>query len=176
MTARIGAGLHTAPFSLSMLRRRATQNAGVGDRTRTGKPLGGGFSSHHVFRRRERGSTACVRALDYAFAVAASLRNEARAALGAPRLVSTPSAPRGGGGRLGSALPRRRRRVAARPGDSPNLRGSAPIVSNRALNLSSPLCLPISSPRQRGEADEILSRAAPPQKAHPPPQRPTRAT
>jgi hypothetical protein len=24
---------------------------GAGDRTRTGKPLGGGFSSHHVFRR-----------------------------------------------------------------------------------------------------------------------------
>jgi hypothetical protein len=34
------------------------------------------------------------------------------------------------------------------PGGSPNLRGSAPAVSGWALNHSSPLCLPISSPRQ----------------------------
>jgi len=72
------------------------------------------------------------------------------AALGAPRLVSTPSTrPHRGGSRLGSALPRRRAHSrATAPGVSPNLRGSAPAVSGWALNHLSPLCLPISSPRQ----------------------------
>jgi hypothetical protein len=48
------------------------QATGAGDRTRTGKPLSGGFSSHHVFRRRRIPGGIAVRALDYAFAIAAS--------------------------------------------------------------------------------------------------------
>jgi hypothetical protein len=70
----------------------AGAGAGAGDRTRTGKPLSGGFSSHYVFRRRRIPGGIAVRALDYAFAIAARRSIEPRAALGAPRLVSTPSA------------------------------------------------------------------------------------
>lgn len=56
---------------------------------------GGGFSSHCFFRSRRRERDA-VRALDYAFAVARG-RDRCPCALGAPRLVSTPSSrePRG---------------------------------------------------------------------------------
>jgi len=83
-----------------------------------------------------------VRALDYAFTIA-------QCAAGAPRLVSTPSCRKTAWKRhcyrLGSVLPRR-----GAPGVSPNLKGSTPTVSDRALNYLSPLCLPISSPRQGG--------------------------
>lgn len=85
-----------------------------------------------------------VRALDYAFAVARE-RCCRSCALGAPRLVSTPSPPplsRPLRAWLGVASAHRA------PGVSPNLKGSAPAVSGRALNRLSPLCLPISSPRQ----------------------------
>ena len=41
------------------------------------------------------------------------------------------------------------------PGVSPNLKGSAPTVSSRALNALSPLCLPISSPGQGGRDSTI---------------------
>lgn len=111
---------------------------------------------------------ANVRALDYAFAIALApspARADRRIALGAPRLVSTPSAPRVVATRAGLA----RRCLggahavlrAFAPGGSPNLRGSAPAVSGRALNFSSPLCLPISSPRQGGRDSTIGSNRGP---------------
>lgn len=64
------------------------------------------------------GAKLAVRALDYAFAISAYTNAFARAALGAPRLVSTPSAKRPDGRvfGLGSALPRRRRRTFADTG------------------------------------------------------------
>ena len=112
---------------------------------------GGGFSSHCFFRSRRRRNDT-VRALDYAFAVARG-RDRRPCALGAPRLVSTPS-PRAlhREAWLGVASMRA-------SGVSPNLKGSAPAVSDRALNLLSPLCLPISSPRQQGGAHSTIGRA-----------------
>ena len=83
-----------------------------------------------------------VRALDYAFTIA-------QCAAGAPRLVSTPSYRKP----LNSAFTTGLARCclgASAPGVSPNLKGSTPTVSDRALNYLSPLCLPISSPRQGG--------------------------
>ncbi|CAM2184223.1 hypothetical protein BO443_50343 [Burkholderia orbicola] len=47
-------------------------------------------------------------------------------------------------------------------GVSPNLKGSAPTVSGRALNRLSPLCLPISSPRQEGGRDSTIACACVP--------------
>lgn len=64
------------------------------------------------------GATIAVRALDYAFAISANTNTFVCAELGAPRLVSTPSAkrPLGRVFGLGSALPRRRRRAFAGTG------------------------------------------------------------
>lgn len=67
--------------------------SGVGDRTRTGKPLGGGFSSHYVFRRRARRVAASPFVRWTMPSPSPRARSMRRAALGAPRLVSTPSAP-----------------------------------------------------------------------------------
>lgn len=130
-------------------------------------------SNRQAVRRRifvtPRLSTPCVlawtrvRALDYAFAVA-----KRRVSHAAPGLRRPPSslytflAAALRGSRLGSALPRRLARNALQgPGGSPNLRGSAPAVSGRALNrFLSPLCLPISSPRQGGRDSTIARRAS----------------
>jgi hypothetical protein len=60
--------------------------AGARDRNRTGTACAEGFSSHHGFRRQLQ---EAVRALDYAFTLA-------NFAVGAPRLVSTPSPFLGG--------------------------------------------------------------------------------
>lgn len=96
-----------------------------------------------------------VRALDYAFTVARG-RNRCPCALGAPRLVSTPSSLQSyREAWLGVASMRA-------SGVSPNLKGSAPAVSDRALNLLSPLCLPISSPRQKGGRDSTIACTPPP--------------
>jgi hypothetical protein len=105
---------------------------------------GGGFSSHCFFRSRRRAALPFVRWTMPSPSPASG--SSARATLGAPRLVSTPSRLRSRGIRawLGVASARRA------PGVSPNLKGSAPDVSDRALNDLSPLCLPISSPRQKG--------------------------
>ncbi len=105
---------------------------------------GGGFSSHCFFRSRRRAALPFVRWTMPSPSPASGA--SARATLGAPRLVSTPSRLRSRGIRawLGVASARRA------PGVSPNLKGSAPAVSDRALNHLSPLCLPISSPRQKG--------------------------
>ena len=74
------------------------RDSGARDRTRTGKPLGGGFSSHCVFRRRN-----CSRPLHHRSCAGLCLRHRGahplsmcRVALGAPRLVSTPSTARVG--------------------------------------------------------------------------------
>ena len=110
---------------------------------------GGGFSSHCFFQSRRRRNEA-VRALDYAFAVARG-RDRRPCALGAPRLVSTPSSLElYREAWLGVASMRA-------SGVSPNLKGSAPTVSGRALNRLSPLCLPISSPRQKGGRDSTIA-------------------
>ncbi len=113
---------------------------GAGDRTRTGKPVKAADFRHTAsFEAGVVGNDA-VRALDYAFAVACG------PTLSPVRLRRPPSSLYtflACAARLGSALPR-----CIASGVSPNLKGSAPAVSGWALKLLSPLCLPISSPRQ----------------------------
>jgi hypothetical protein len=62
-----------ANFAQNMNKINALRSiSGARDRNRTGKPLGGGFSSHCIFRCRRCAQYASpFRALDYAFAIAA---------------------------------------------------------------------------------------------------------
>lgn len=83
-----------------------------------------------------------VRALDYAFAIFRS----ARAMRAAPDLRRPPSSLYTFLGNAKAWLGVASMHRAS--GVSPNLKGSTPAVSNRALKHLSPLCLPISSPRQ----------------------------
>lgn len=89
--------------------------------------------------------SANVRALDYAFAIARApspARADRRTGLRRPpsSLYTFHTSRCCYAGGLGSALPRRRTRDVAcdvrtfAPGGSPNLRGSTPAVSGRALN------------------------------------------
>jgi len=131
--------------------------SGAGDRTRTGKLLSGGFSSHYVFRRR------LPHTRQQTF-VRWTMPSPSRCARGTRRLRRPPSSlytfrafpPASAGKKTGLAR-RRLGRTArrARSGVSPNLKGSAPAVSGWALNALSPLCLPISSPRQGGRDSTI---------------------
>lgn len=110
-----------------------------------------------------------VRALDYAFAIAFE-HEQARA----PRIRRPPSSlytfrETAWWTAIFSGLARRCLGAigslaiviasAGAPGGSPNLKGSAPTVSGRALNRLSPLCLPISSPGQGGR-DSTTGRGA----------------
>lgn len=115
---------------------------GAGDRTRTGKPVKAADFRHTASFEAGVVWSDAVRALDYAFAIACGTT------LSPVRLRRPPSSlytflACACAARLGSALPR-----CIASGGSPNLKGSAPAVSGWALKLLSPLCLPISSPRQ----------------------------
>lgn len=103
---------------------------GAGDRTRTGMPIGGGFSSHYGFRR-QRGCSCAGLCL-----------HRGHSALGAPRLVSTPS--QGYQAWLGVVSP-------TRAGISPNLRGFTRGLSLPGAQSSKSAVSTISPPRQWAE-------------------------
>lgn len=125
---------------------------GAGDRTRTGKPIKAADFRHTAsFKAGVAKTTPFVRW---------TMPSPSRAGvLSLPvRLRRPPSSLYTF---LASAAPRGLARCCldARraSGVSPNLKGSAPAVSGRALNRLSPLCLPISSPRQKGGRDSTIA-------------------
>jgi len=108
-----------------------SDTSGARGRTRTGMPCGEGFSSRFGFRRRHDGRHHGVRGLEHAFTVAWS-------AVGARRLLSTPSPAQGAGAWLGVGSERWLQGVRRLWRDP--LR---PFPAGGS-NCSSPLCLPIS--------------------------------
>lgn len=106
--------------------QRLSTGIGARGRNRTGTPCGEGFSSHFGFRR-QRGRCSW----------SGARLHHSLAAVGARRLLSTPSRPCGRAW-LGVGSDTRD------PGRSPTLTGVTSGVSPRRLKFSSPLCLPIS--------------------------------
>lgn len=122
-----------ADASLPSINEKATPNSlgvamtGARGRNRTGTPFGEGFSYHFDFSR-HTADTECL--------WSGARLHHSLVALGARRLLSTPSQTLG----LGSALAR----LQQQSGRSPNLTGFTSGVSPEGSNCSSPLCLPIS--------------------------------